>query len=145
MSSVIEIRPTRNAGPKAVWEDRFDVECSMQEDKSPTGQYLWIGPDGRRMCLDQAMAGELWPLLKRFAETGTLADPTAEPYLSQRIEEERAACGYSAPSDLAAQAEALRTERIPSSDLAGQTFGPADDELKEVIREAMADADALNS
>jgi hypothetical protein len=59
---------------------RLPVECRLFE--SAMGGHLWLGmrgEDADLMCIDEDLAEQLWPLLKTFAETGRLPEPTEPP------------------------------------------------------------------
>ncbi len=65
------------------FSDRYQHTASIQTSSLATEDCIWLGlnegvhVDGQccaRMHVDQELAAELWPLLKRFAETGELTD-----------------------------------------------------------------------
>lgn len=59
---------------RAEFKDLYGEVCSIQKSSLATEHAIWLGLDqtGYRMHLNQEMAGELWQVLKRFAETGEL-------------------------------------------------------------------------
>lgn len=74
----IELRPREPDGPSlATFRDLACMTCIVED--SPDNwvtKRLALGPIQRPMVLDQPLAAELWPLIKRFAETGRLPGPT---------------------------------------------------------------------
>lgn len=52
------------------FKDANHDSCSLQESSSATRNLIWLGCDDNRMHLDEPTAAFLWPILKRFAETG---------------------------------------------------------------------------
>lgn len=73
------------------FKDRYSLACSIQRSSIAFEDCIWLGSDEptfmlnsmpsppppgykvlARMHLNRAMAAELWPLLKAFAETGSL-------------------------------------------------------------------------
>ncbi len=83
----LTLEPRRAGGMRAEWEDRFGAPCSIQECGASTGRYIWVGASDHRMCLDQETAAAVWPLLQRFAETGSLAEPPPEDRPLGRFDE----------------------------------------------------------
>lgn len=84
---------------RADFKDGNGYDCSIQESSAAESAHLWLGvndpnpvhfpangtgwhpyplPENvqctTRMHLTQEQAADLWPLLKRFAETGELSD-----------------------------------------------------------------------
>ena len=75
----IEIRKTERGFKIGEFVDRYGARCSIQRSSIATESCIWLGRDtdiaGKdllqgRMHLTPELATELWPLLKRFAETG---------------------------------------------------------------------------
>lgn len=64
--------PTPRGFMRAEFTDRFDKPCSIQKSSLATEDALWLGVNENRMHLTMELAEELWPILKRFAETGEL-------------------------------------------------------------------------
>lgn len=73
----LDFRPTLRGFWRAEFQDRYGCACSLQESSLATEDAIWLGVDRSgdvpsRMHLVQEQAAALWPLLKRFAETGSL-------------------------------------------------------------------------
>ncbi len=72
----LDFKPTMRGFWRAEFKDRYGCACSLQESSLATEDAIWLGVDGEdvpsRMHLAQEHAVALWPILKRFAETGSI-------------------------------------------------------------------------
>lgn len=99
-----ELRATPRGFLKGEFVDHFGATCSIQESSVDASEGLiWLGSTettdaggevtGVRMHLTQTMVRDLLPLLRRFAETGHLADQAESDFRDVR----RPLAGYRAP------------------------------------------------
>lgn len=83
----IDLAPANDRGfLRGKFKDRNGADCSIQKSSLATEDCIWLGCEhetvhdvtgekcGARMHLSRDMAADLWPLLKRFAETGELEE-----------------------------------------------------------------------
>ncbi|HKT54522.1 MAG TPA: hypothetical protein VJP88_08715 [Caulobacteraceae bacterium] len=70
----LTVKHTSRGFAVAEFRDRYGIQCSIQESSLAGEACLWLGAEPNRMHLTQDMAAALIPLLRRFAETGVLAD-----------------------------------------------------------------------
>jgi len=79
----IEFKPTSRGFMRGRFLDNSGSTCSIQKSSLADEDCLWLGADeithasgaepfNTRMHLNQKMAAELIPLLKRFVKTGQL-------------------------------------------------------------------------
>lgn len=57
---------------RATWLDVAENECNLSMSTLARKAAIRFGAKGSGMLLDQEMVAQLWPFLKRFAETGGL-------------------------------------------------------------------------
>ena len=73
---MLNFTPTTRGFLVAIFVDRYQNLCSIQESSLATENCIWLGLDapdaGARMHLTQDMARELAEALVRFADTGNL-------------------------------------------------------------------------
>lgn len=52
--------------------DKFKQKCSLQKSMDLTKDYIWLGVNSGRMCLNQEQVEQLLPFLNNFVQKGDL-------------------------------------------------------------------------
>lgn len=81
----LDVTTTARGFPAARFADLYGSACSIQDSSLADHEAIWLGVDtdfeGRdctRMHLDREQAGKLLPLLARFVESGSIAEPASQ-------------------------------------------------------------------